>query len=102
MDSLEEYRENKEILLKERQHLSDRLESLTICRDDTKDHGSEMLQRISSVYQLLLSDAAMSVKSEALRSVVEKIVYDKETDVLKVYYIYSPASTRTFYEPLQP
>lgn len=102
VDSLEEYRENKKILLKERQHLSDRLESLTICRDDTKDHGSEMLQRISSVYQLLLSDAAMSVKSEALRSVVEKIVYDKETDVLKVYYIYSPASTRTFYEPLQP
>ena len=49
-----------------------------------------MLARVSSVYEILMSDADDTLKNEMLKTIVEKIVYDKNTDTLKVYYFYNP------------
>lgn len=54
------------------------------------DPTSAMLARVSSVYEILMSDADDTLKNEMLKTIVEKIVYDKNTDTLKVYYFYNP------------
>ena len=50
-----------------------------------------MLMRVKNVYDILYSDSVDAMtKNEVLRSVVEKIVYDREKDELKVYYYHMP------------
>ena len=53
------------------------------------DIKKEMLKRISNLYKILLSDADDTKKGEALKSVVEKIIYHKETKSLEVFYFYN-------------
>lgn len=91
IDTLEEYKENKEILTRERTSIEKELESLKEQQPRGKeDASSVMLPRIHNVYDILDSDADTSTKSEMLKTVVEKIVYDKKEDSLKVYYFYKP------------
>ena len=49
-----------------------------------------MLTRIHNVYHMLQSDSDIATKNELLKSVIEKIVYDKKEDSLKLYYLYRP------------
>ncbi len=52
-----------------------------------------MLNRVRNVYEMIVSDSLDNVtKNEILKSIIEKIVYDKEKDELKVYYYYSSES----------
>ena len=91
IDTLEEYKENKEILSKERVSIEKELEILKTQHGGTKEEADAiMLPRIHNVYDVLVSDAEVTVKSEMLKTVVEKIVYDKNADSLKVYYFYKP------------
>ena len=48
-----------------------------------------MLARIRSVYDVIVSDADNSKKENAIRSVVDHIVYDKKTENMDIYLIYS-------------
>lgn len=91
IDTLEEYRENKEILAKERASIEKELQSLNnqSCQDE-QDAGAVMLPRIHNVYDILVSGADVVLKNEVLKTVVEKIIYDKKEDSLKVYYFYKP------------
>ena len=45
-----------------------------------------MQKRLKSVYDVLLSNADIPKKNSTLKNVVEKIIYDKETDTVKLYY----------------
>lgn len=50
-----------------------------------------MLLRVKNVYDILSSNSVdVMTKNEVLRSVVEKIIYEKDKDLLKVYYYYMP------------
>ena len=50
-----------------------------------------MLLRVKNVYDILSSDSVdATTKNDVLRSVVEKIIYEKDKDLLKVYYYYMP------------
>ena len=90
IDTLEEYKENKAILVKEQETLEAELEQLRSVSPKEDDPTSAMLARVSSVYEILMSDADDTLKNEMLKTIVEKIVYDKNTDTLKVYYFYNP------------
>ena len=52
-----------------------------------------VVKRIRNAYDVITSDQfTLQQKNEALRSVVKKIVYNRDTDTLNVYYYYrSPA-----------
>ncbi len=86
IDTLEEYKENKMILLKEREEIEKELADQTIIPPAA--NGKEtLLRNIQGVYETIISDKFTNQeKNEALRDVVEKIIYDKQNDTLKVYY----------------
>ena len=47
----------------------------------------EMLDRVSSVHDILVSDSYSLVqKNEALKQIIDKIVYDRESDTLKIHF----------------
>lgn len=90
IDTLEEYKENKKILSQERCELEKELQALTASPDQNDDFTNIMLSRVNNVYEVLNSDVDNVTKSELLKTVIEKIIYDKTNDTLKVYYFYSP------------
>lgn len=87
IDTLEEYKENKTILLKERKRLEKELEECSEENDAAENKEEIMLQSIQSVYNVVTSDTFTNQqKNEALKSIIEKIVYSRETDELKIFY----------------
>lgn len=89
IDTLEEYKENKQILANERFEVEKKIEKLTA----TQSHEQieeQMRERIHSVYDILISDQFNDeTKSEVLRSIVEKIIWYKDENTAEVYYYYA-------------
>ena len=91
IDTMEEYKENKRIVQGEKDSLEKQLSELKEEKISTKNEDNDMLMRVKNVYDILSSDSVdATTKNEVLRSVVEKIVYDREKDELKVYYYHMP------------
>lgn len=89
IDTLEEYKENKLLLQKERDTLNQRIQELTLVNSEPKNSTPVMLNRIQNVYEVLVSDAFTDQqKSDALHSIISKIVYDKSLDQVDIYYYY--------------
>lgn len=88
IDSLEEYKENKEILRKERQEIQKLLDNLV--PSPSTDPVPIIMQRISDLIPILEDESiSYDIKSAAIRSIVEKIVYHKAEGTIEVYYYYS-------------
>lgn len=88
VDTLQEYTENKQILQREREQIQDKLNALTAA-PSKETAAIELHERISNICGVLESDRfSMIEKNEALRSVVEKIVYNRTDDTLDIYYFY--------------
>ena len=91
IDTLEEYKENKKLIQEERDRLEAQLAELkkSDTVTSTEDVSHKMLQNISSVYNVLISENyTTSQKSESLKQIVDKIIYDRRNDTLKIYYYY--------------
>lgn len=90
IDTLEEYRENKRLIQKERESLQKQLEDLEVAQSDhAHPSSSDMLDRIRSVYDILISASYTDAqKNESLKQIIDRIIYDRETDTLKIYYFY--------------
>lgn len=113
IDTIEEYKEQKELLKQERDTLKQQLERLE-CQEQTEQEirkppshpelspgqpGSEeqakegMPQRISSVCEILQNPfVPVSKKNDALKSIIEKIVYHKAENKITVYFAATPVS----------
>lgn len=87
VDTLEDYKRNKEMLEKRRIDLQALLDNLSASSADTPtDYKEQFLSRIQSVLDIIESDAPNNLKSEALRGVVQKIVFYKDTNTLEFHY----------------
>ena len=89
IDTLEEYKENKALIAKERDSLERQLAELEENTPDKilDDPTPKMLDRVSSVHDILVSDSYSLVqKNEALKQIIDKIVYDRESDTLKIHF----------------
>ena len=89
IDTLEEYKHNKILLAKERDSLEASLEQLRCSRANEEMHtrDSRMIKNIRSVIDILNSDDfTMFQKNAALKSIVSKIVFNRETMHIDVYY----------------
>ena len=86
IDTVEEYKENKQLLKDERESLSAKLQSLKDTLSD-KDDTATMLNNISNVLDII-KDASKDTltRANAIRSIVDHFVYDKEKDKLEVYF----------------
>ena len=89
MDSLEEYKENKERLKKEREELEAKKANLikTAAAPGTKE---QFLDKVQTVFDILKNDEISNeTKGVFIRSIVEEIIYDKENDTL-IFHLYTP------------
>lgn len=85
IDTLEEYKANKEILQREREQLTAMLEQYSKKPED--ENESILLNKIRSAYDIIKSDNSTDrQKHDALTSVVDKIVYDKKGGALLMYF----------------
>ncbi len=89
IDTLTEYKENKNLLLQEQKVIQDKIDMLA-CSPSRRDVSEKMRERIHSVYDILLSGQfSISEKSEAIQSIVEKIIWHREEKLVEVFYYYS-------------
>lgn len=89
VDSLEEYKENKARLLKERENLLKQISELeeTSSAPETKD---SFLKKVEDIRDILKSEEVDNdTKGIFIRSIVEEIIYDKAEDTL-TFRLYSP------------
>lgn len=88
VDTLEEYKSNKEKLNDERMKLQKQLSEISLPKKTIKSK-TDMLNKLSNVYSVLVSSADVSIKNTSLKSIVKKITYDKKTESINVYLYYS-------------
>ena len=91
VDTLEEYRENKRLVQEEKEIIEKQLEEAAADSPEPESLENNLLEQVKNVYEIIRSDAVdNTAKNEILKSVIEKIVYNRDTDELKVYYYYRP------------
>ena len=88
IDTLEEYKANKAIIQKERESLEQQLKDLKKAAHKSDQNPADaMLQKVRSVYDILISNNYTYVqKNEALKQIIDKIIYDRKNDSLKIYF----------------
>lgn len=87
VDSLEEYKENKERLRKARLDIQRQLEEIEDAPDQ-KPSKEDVLAKVRAVYDVIKDPAIdYETKGTFMRSLVEDIVYDKENQRL-VFHLY--------------
>ncbi|MDD3340313.1 MAG: recombinase family protein [Lachnospiraceae bacterium] len=90
IDTLEEYKENKELLVQERKSLETRIAACVPFVTEVDNSRMIMSERISGVYDILSSDSFNAVqKSTAVKSIISKIIYRKEEDTADIFYFLS-------------
>lgn len=88
IDSLEEYKQNKELIATERKQLQAQLETQSSYTPD--DVRQDMINRVKDVYNLIQDDDVQyEKKSESIRSIIDKIVVDSENKSFDVYFYFS-------------
>ena len=80
IDSLEEYKANKKILEKQKQEITKQLTPSPAASSGNSD--ATILDNIKNVIQILESESDISKKGEAIRSICNKITYDKEKNLV--------------------
>lgn len=91
IDTLEEYKKNKERLEKEKSEIERKLNELKTKQAlEEKVKKIQHIKKLQNAYDLISDpDTDYETKGNALRSVIKKIVYDKEDNKLKFYYYIS-------------
>lgn len=88
IDTLEEYQKNKSRLAAERAK-AEELMNANICSPDESPQ-TKMLAKVRSVYEIITDESLDKlIRSNAIRSVVDHCVYDKEKDLLEIYFYLS-------------
>ena len=91
VDTLEEYQDNKKLVQREKELLEKQLEECRVEEPEEDPSKAAMLERVRNVYEIICSDTVDNVtKNEILKNIIDKIVYNREKDELKVYYYYTP------------
>lgn len=89
VDTLEEYKANKERLRSEKERLQKQLNEMEK-PDPTSDSKEDFLQKVKTVYDILENEnVGNETKGIFIRSIVQEIIYDKEADTL-TFRLYSP------------
>lgn len=88
IDTLEEYKENKEIIQAERERLLKDLEKLSLPEKETEP--IDLPSEIQGVIDILKSDAGNLIKGEAIRSVIESVTFVKNENRLDIHLVDTP------------
>ncbi len=86
IDTLEDYKRNKDMIEKHRADLEALLAEMTTAASGPENYKEQFLSRVQSVLDIIESDAPNDLKAEALRGIVRKIVFYKDTNTLEFHY----------------
>lgn len=87
VDSLEEYRLNKQLLTEERKKIETDLQNLHKSKEITKKDVVIMKKRVSGVLDIIESDNySIEEKNKALKGIIKKIVFNKKENKFEIYY----------------
>lgn len=88
IDTLEEYKESRDLISRQRVDLESKLSALVNPSEAITDEDRyKMVQRVHDVWELLQDGQVdMLKKSDALKGICEKITYDKENEKLAFYF----------------
>ena len=88
IDTLDEYRENKALIQKERKDIEQQLDELTgEAAEHLQNTTDTILKKVHNVYSIISSDNYTNIqKNTALRQIINMIIYYRETDTLKIFY----------------
>lgn len=85
IDSIEEYKLNKKMLEKEKKEIENKLHSTN--KPDNKKTITKVIENGKKLYDLLTDDSIPEEKKNFYaKRLFDKIVYDKNTDNLELYY----------------
>ncbi|BCJ98077.1 recombinase family protein [Anaerocolumna chitinilytica] len=88
VDTLEEYKQNKTLIQKEQESIQAQIDADKARY--TEDTKPDMLSRIRSVNDIIHNNNIDNItKNKAIKSVIEKIIFNKEEGLLDVYFYYS-------------
>jgi len=86
IDTIEEYKENKQLLTEEREKLKNALELLKSGLIENR-HNNDIVNKITDVYKLLTDESVdMETKYKTAHLLIERITYSKAEKVLKLTY----------------
>lgn len=85
VDTLTEYEENRRKLSDERRKLETAIRELLSA--EKKDRSSGLPGHVRSILDVILSDADNTVKGSAIRSIVDRIVFDKSSGRLDIFLL---------------
>ena len=86
IDTLEEYKEKKQQLIKEKERLLLLLEQLNTAQEDPEADRKLMMERIKNVYDVLRDDSVdYETKGNFIRSVVEEIIWNRQQNTLEFH-----------------
>lgn len=90
VDTLEEYKFNKQLITAEREKLTTELQELQHKNKITESDVILMKNRVSNILDIINSDSySIAEKNKALKSIIKKIVFDKKNKRFIVYYYLS-------------
>ena len=98
IDTLEEYKHNKEIIETERKEIVQKIEKYSITQTNPSDEKELILRDIADVYLYIQSEEFTNQqKNEMLRTVIDKIIYNRENNTLDVcFYKPKPQQNQCF------
>lgn len=83
IDTLEEYSKSKDILLKQKKKLDNKLTNIQYSKFDTEVFRKKLIK----VSEILNSDKSNIIKNSSLKEIFNKIIYDKQKHIF-YYFIY--------------
>lgn len=90
IDTLEEYKSNKQRIANERKRIEELLNAIPKEEHDPDSDKNTMLERVRTVYDILKDDSIdYETKGVFIRSVVEEIIWDRGNDTL-TFHLYMP------------
>lgn len=90
IDTMEEYRTNKQRLNQERERLISLLEQVKAAPADPEEDRRQLMNKIRNVYDILMDDSVdYETKGTFIRSVVEEIIWDRPSNTL-TFRFYMP------------
>ena len=86
IDSLEEYKRNKEIIINEKNKLNEELSKIEKPINN-KDRKKEIIENGKKIYEILLdNNISIKEKNDIANTLINKVEYDFETNNLELYY----------------
>lgn len=85
IDTIDEYKRNKNILQEERADLEKQIHELDKMYNEEVSKA-KVYEKLQNVYNILLTDVPHTEKNQALKSIVSKIIYYKPDDSIQIFY----------------